>query len=80
MLADLTAARFRATRVVPFEMERVFDRQTALAKLRGRAYSTFAFMSDEEYAEGLARAERELPDRIVYTLRVLIAVGVHDGT
>jgi hypothetical protein len=46
--------------VVPFEMERVFDRRTALAKLRGRAYSTFAFMSDDEYAEGLARAEREL--------------------
>ena len=73
--ADLAAAGFVATRVVPFEMERVFDRETALAKIRGRAYSTFAYMSDDEYAEGLARAERELPDRIVYTLRVLIAVG-----
>jgi ubiquinone/menaquinone biosynthesis C-methylase UbiE len=79
LLADLTAARFRAARVVPFEMERVFDRQTALAKLRGRAYSTFAFMSDDEYAEGLARAERELPDTIAYTLRILIAVGARDG-
>jgi ubiquinone/menaquinone biosynthesis C-methylase UbiE len=78
--ADLVAARLRATHVVPFEMERVFDRQTALAKLRGRAYSTFAFMSDEEYAEGLARAEQELPDRIAYTLRILIAVGTRDET
>jgi ubiquinone/menaquinone biosynthesis C-methylase UbiE len=75
LLADLTAARFGATRLVPFEMERVFDRETALAKLRGRAYSTFAFMSDDEYAEGLARAERKLPDRIAYTLRILMAVG-----
>jgi ubiquinone/menaquinone biosynthesis C-methylase UbiE len=80
LLADLTAARFRATRVVTFEMERVFDRQTALAKLRGRAYSTFAFMSDDEYAEGLARAERELPDTIASTLRILIAVGARDTT
>jgi ubiquinone/menaquinone biosynthesis C-methylase UbiE len=79
LLADLTAARFRATRVVPFEMERVFDRQTALAKLRGRAYSTFAFMSEDEYAEGLARAEQELPDTIAYTLRILIAVGARNG-
>ena len=78
LLADLTGARFRA-RVVPFEMERVFDRQTALAKLRGRAYSTFAFMSEDEYAEGLARAEQELPDTIAYTLRILIAVGARNG-
>ena len=77
--SELAAARFDATRVVSFEMERVFDRQTALAKLRGRAYSTFAFMSDDEYAEGLAGAEQELPDTIAYTLRILIAVGARDG-
>jgi ubiquinone/menaquinone biosynthesis C-methylase UbiE len=76
--AELAAAQFGATRVVPFEMKREFDRETALAKLRGRAYSTFAFMSDDEYAEGLARAEQELPDRIAYTLRILIAVGARD--
>lgn len=75
LTADLTGAGFDACRVVPFEMERVFDRETALAKLRGRAYSSFAFMSEEEYAEGLRRAERELPETISYTLRILIAVG-----
>ena len=75
LTADLAGAGFDACHVVPFEMERTFDRETALAKLRGRAYSSFAFMSDEEYAEGLARAEHELPETISYTLRILIAVG-----
>src|SRR5262249_8106651 len=72
--AELTDAGFDGLRVVPFEIERTFDREAALAKLRGRAYSTFAFMSAEEHADGLARAERELPEMIEYTLRLLIAV------
>jgi ubiquinone/menaquinone biosynthesis C-methylase UbiE len=78
--ADFIHAGFDRLRVVPFELERVFDRETALAKLRGRAYSSFAFMSDEEYADGVARAERELPETIEYTLRILIAVGVRGET
>jgi hypothetical protein len=60
-------------------MERTFARETGLAKLRGRAYSTFAYMSDDEYREGLERAERELPAVIRYTLRLLIALGSRGG-
>jgi ubiquinone/menaquinone biosynthesis C-methylase UbiE len=73
---DFRDAGFRALKVVPFAVPRVFDRETALAKLRGRAYSTFAFMSEEEFKEGVARAERELPPVIDYTLRMQITIGV----
>lgn len=76
---DLGGAAYEDVRVLPFEMERTFARETGLAKLRGRAYSTFAYMSDDEYREGLERAERELPAVIRYTLRLLIALGSRGG-
>jgi ubiquinone/menaquinone biosynthesis C-methylase UbiE len=72
---ELGAARFGNVRVVPLAMPRSFDRETAVAKLRGRAYSTFAFLSDKEFREGVERAERELPETVAYTLRLLIAVA-----
>jgi hypothetical protein len=71
----LGVAGFGNVSVVPFAMPRSFDRETALAKLRGRAYSTFAFISDEEFREGVERAERELPETVAYTLRLLIALA-----
>ena len=73
---ELEAAGFRSIQVVPFELDRRFSRADALAKLRGRAYSTFALMSEEDYERGLAAAERGLPDEIAYTLRLLNVVGV----
>ena len=47
-------------------------RDEALAKIRGRHISTFQLIPAEEYREGLARAERELPERIDYRLEMLV--------
>ena len=47
-------------------------RDDALAKIRGRHISTFQLIPEHEYAEGLARAERELPERIDYRLEMLV--------
>jgi ubiquinone/menaquinone biosynthesis C-methylase UbiE len=68
---ELEQAGLGAVRVEPFVLERRFDRETALRKLRGRAYSTFTLMSDEEYEAGVAAAESRLPREIVYDLRLL---------
>ena len=45
------------------------DRDDALERIRGKHISTFDLLSDEEYEAGLARAERELPERVDYRAR-----------
>jgi ubiquinone/menaquinone biosynthesis C-methylase UbiE len=50
-------------------------REQDLAKIRGRAFSTFDLIPEDEYREGLARAERELPEAAEYHHEWLIAVA-----
>jgi SAM-dependent methyltransferase len=71
---ELQEAGFAAVRIVPHRRERTIDRDAALKRIRGRHISTFQLISEEEYAEGLARAERELPERITYEYHWLIVV------
>jgi ubiquinone/menaquinone biosynthesis C-methylase UbiE len=73
---ELEAAGFRSIQVVRFDLDRRFSRAEALEKLRGRAYSTFALMSDEEYERGVSAAEDGLPEEIAYVLRLLNVVAV----
>jgi hypothetical protein len=68
---------FAARRLVTDE---VIDRETGLARIRGRHISTFDLLSEDEIAEGLARAERELPVEIAVRLDQLVAVGSVEGT
>jgi SAM-dependent methyltransferase len=72
---ELGAAGFGEVRVHPHSIERRFSREEALEKLRGRAYSTFVLMSDEEYEAGLAIADATLPEEVRYELRLLNVVG-----
>lgn len=75
LAAELEAAGFADTLVERFELERVFSREHALEKVRSRHASTFALIGDEEYAEGLERAERELDDPVEYLLELLLVRG-----
>jgi ubiquinone/menaquinone biosynthesis C-methylase UbiE len=50
-------------------------REDALDRIRGKHISTFDLISDEEYEAGLARAERELPERVDYRVEWLVAVA-----
>jgi SAM-dependent methyltransferase len=75
MQKDLEGAGFSAVRCVSLSVRRRFDREHALERLRRRYASTFDHMSDAEYEQGLARAERDLPDPVEYVLRWLIVVG-----
>lgn len=51
-------------------------RDDALERIRGKHISTFDLISGDEYEAGLARAERELPERIDYRVEWLVAVAV----
>lgn len=76
--AELLAAGFGAVRLEPFAFPRAFGRETALRKLRGKHTSSFDLLSEDEYADGLARAEAEVPDEVHYTLRSLVVVADAD--
>ena len=52
------------------------SREDALARIRGRHISTFDLLPAAEIEEGTARAERELPDRVVTPLDRLVVVGI----
>jgi SAM-dependent methyltransferase len=64
-----------AVRIERLEQESEIDRDYALEKIRGRAFSTFELLPPEEYEAGLARAEAELPERTAYRSVGLLAVA-----
>lgn len=72
---ELVRAGFRGTRVARHCQPRKLDRESVLERIRGRHISTFQLISEEEYAEGLRRAEQELPAMIGYDERWLIIVA-----
>ena len=75
MARELAAAGFPGftSRRLTGQLE--LGRRDALARIRGRHISTFDLLSPEELAEGTARAERELPDRVAVHLERLVVVG-----
>jgi ubiquinone/menaquinone biosynthesis C-methylase UbiE len=75
LTAELPEAGFRPPRLFRLSQRATRDRQEALRLIRGRHIATFDLISDEEYAEGLERAERELPERVDYRQEWLIAVA-----
>jgi SAM-dependent methyltransferase len=74
--SDLRAVGFGDVAVHRHDQRRQIDRDDALAKIRGRHISTFQLIDDDEYADGLERAERELPETIEYDNRLLIVTAV----
>jgi len=73
--AELVGAGFEDARLTRLSQRGSLDRETALDRIRGRHISTFDLISEEEYAAGLAQAERELPESIDYRVEWLIAVA-----
>lgn len=64
LAAELTAAGFATARIRRISQSAELSREEGLAKLRGRYISTLSLLPEGEYAEGLERAERELPERV----------------
>ena len=71
-LAEAGFPRIETTRLLT---ETNLDRAEALARIRGRHISTFDLLPTDEIEEGTARAERELPERIMTRLDQMIVVG-----
>jgi hypothetical protein len=72
---ELRAAGFARVELTKLSQSDTRTRAEALERIRGKHISTFDLISDEEYEEGLARAERELPERFEYRVEWLIAVA-----
>ena len=71
---ELGAAGFDV-RIERLTQESDVEREVALEKIRGRAFSTFELLSDAELEAGLARAEAELSERTAYRSVWLLAVA-----
>jgi ubiquinone/menaquinone biosynthesis C-methylase UbiE len=77
--AQLLAAGFAEPVTERLQQTRAVTRDEALERLRGRFISTLALVSDEELAEGIARAERELPEHFEGTLDWLLVAAERPG-
>jgi SAM-dependent methyltransferase len=74
--AELGAAGFGELRLTRLSQSASIDRAGALERIRGKHISTFDLLDEDEYAAGLERAERELPERVDYRLEWLLVVAV----
>ena len=72
---ELREAGFDAVRERRLTQTARVERETALERIRGRYISTLQLIPEDEYAAGLARAERELSDEIEYPLDWAILVA-----
>lgn len=70
--AALRGAGFAEPEIRRLRQEVTLTRAEALERLRGRFISTLHLLGDEELAEGIARAERELPETVESTLDWLV--------
>lgn len=76
MLEDeLQTAGFRPCEVRRLTQRDTVSRADGLAKIRGRYISTLALVDEPEFAAGLARAERELPDTTQTELHWLVVAA-----
>jgi SAM-dependent methyltransferase len=75
LATELRAAGFGRVRFVRHDQRVALSRADALERIRARHISTFQLIPEEEYAAGLERAERELPERIEYENRWLVVVA-----
>lgn len=72
---ELEEAGYEDVTGIPVSSVEEIDRETALARIRGRHISTFDLLPPEEVREGTARAERELPATVEIRLEQLVVTA-----
>ena len=70
---ELQAAGFEPPRFVRLLQVSELSRELALERIRGRSISTFDLLDEDEISSGTEKAERELPERVRYEVRHLLA-------
>jgi SAM-dependent methyltransferase len=73
---ELAAAGFEPPGLLRLSQRGRLPRDEALERIRGKHIGTFDLISDKEYADGLERAERELPEELDYAVEWLVAAAV----
>jgi SAM-dependent methyltransferase len=74
LVRELVDAGFADAHVERLQQRYELDRETALARIRGRHISTFDLLDPEEVAGGTERAERELAERVEVRLHWALVV------
>jgi SAM-dependent methyltransferase len=74
--AELGGAGFEPPRLLRLGQRGTLSREEALERIRGKHIGTFDLISDDEYAAGLERAERGLPEQVDYRVEWLVAAAV----
>ena len=74
LAAELRAAGFQP-RLIPLSQRGELGKDEALRRIRGRFISTLRLLDEDEFEQGLSRAEKELPERVTYELEWSVAVA-----
>jgi len=74
-LADELREAGLEPRVVRLSQRAEIGRTEALERIRGRFISTLRLLDEEEFDQGLARAEQELPERVAYELEWAVVLA-----
>jgi ubiquinone/menaquinone biosynthesis C-methylase UbiE len=72
---ELANAGFESVRLVPLSQKASIDRESALARVRGRFISPLQLLDESEYEQGLERMEQELPEQNEYALEWIVAAA-----
>jgi SAM-dependent methyltransferase len=75
LAAELVAGGFASTHVTRISQVSRLTREDALERIRGRFISTLALLDDDDYKEGLRRAEHALPEVIENRLEWLVVAA-----
>jgi len=70
---ELRAAGFETPRFARLVQQAELSREVALERIRGRSISTFDLLDEDEIRAGTEKAERELPSRVRFEVRYLLA-------
>jgi ubiquinone/menaquinone biosynthesis C-methylase UbiE len=73
--AELCDAGFSEVFGESLALPRVLTRQQALDRLQNRAFSTFEYLSDDEWRHGVRVAAHSLPDTVRYTHHMLLVAA-----
>lgn len=73
--AELGNSGFSDVFAESIAVARVLTRQQALDRLRSRAFSTFEYLSDDEWRHGIRVAEQSLPNMVRYAHHMLLVAA-----
>lgn len=75
----MTTARLLPQSCTPLTIPRTSNKETAMRLIRERLNSAYALLPEEEYRDGVERAERDLPEVVTIVHRYLFISAIKPG-